>query len=108
MARAIRTLNTPNCVCHQDHDALEFIVMAVLESADRHVNDGETVMHSDIAMSIAKVAEEVGWVKAGDELEDLRLICNSVMAPDYQAPPDPTAGFGPTYHPEEKNDDDQS
>lgn len=68
MARATKTFNRDDCFCGLDHDTLDHIVRQTLALATA----GRIHSEDQFVGIIVKSAEEVGWVKAGDELEDLR------------------------------------
>lgn len=76
MARAIRTFNIPDCTCGHDHDLLEFLVASVIKGVEEGDIEAEDAL--EIGYIVAQAAEQVGWVKAGDELEDLRMLTNGL------------------------------
>lgn len=80
MARAKHTYNRPDCECGYDHDDLPHIVAAVLIGVETGALDAETPQ--EVGQLVAQAAGMVGWVKAGDELEDLRSLVGDITGID--------------------------
>jgi hypothetical protein len=79
MARAVRTFNT-DCNCGTDHDTIEWLVASTLFSYARGLVEFDSEM--DIGLAVAQMAEQCGWVRAGDEVEDLRVLLDGVTGLD--------------------------
>lgn len=74
MAKQYRTFNTPNCYCGQDHDSLAHMALATMAAWQRGDFDEYEDPMAAAAMVLEDAAEQVGWVKAAAELEDLREL----------------------------------
>jgi hypothetical protein len=80
MARAVRTFNTDNCQCDWDHDSIEYLTASTLHAFS--VGQLQFEDERAIGVYVAGLAEQVGWVKAGDELEDLHKLLDGVTGLD--------------------------
>lgn len=80
MARAIRTFNVENCQCDKDHDSLEWLIASTLNAYGRGVLNFAD--EREIGEYIAGLADQVGWVQAGDEVADLRQLLDGVTGLD--------------------------
>lgn len=104
MARAVHTFNTDSCDCGQDHDQIFYLVGAVLAAIDRGAlpDNGP----AETGHMVQRAAEMVGWVKAGDELEDLRSLVGDLTGIDQIDLDDLQPGEGFTAKPVNSLDDD--
>jgi hypothetical protein len=101
MARAKHTYNTGKCTCGKDHDQLSHIVAAVIIGVENGALEADSPW--DVGDLVAQAAEDVGWVKAGDELEDLRSLVGDITGIDSIDLGDPKPGEGfhaPVSNPE--------
>lgn len=79
MARAVRTFNN-GCDCGKDHDSIEYLVASTLY--DYAVGNTDYADEWEVGLKVAEFAEQVGWVKAGDEVEDLRILVDGMTGLD--------------------------